>query len=363
MWLPETAKLCVIDNSSLVDEIDTFCSLELSPTMSLINHTKKNAIVLLNKQQKCLPLSLQFSPVWNTVPSTNSLYNLLSTPSVISETFTLHYLKPQETMGYPRMHEISELVGPDGVARIMQLEAPFPGKRPHLLYEASFTRCENDPSSAVMQSSESSLTFRFESPDIVTRLLRRHGDEGKKAMIRIEKEGGVKERWLMKGIHPLVPTTDPNPRPFSSYHPRLKVERTSTEDSSNHTRMMLPDAVEVLHKASQSSSSLISSSKKADVGSVSLKVPIKADVEGKMIQEMRTNALVMNKARFQNQAAILFLRAISCMHKSIACLCEDNDLILKSRFKKDFSLEVCLLLNLIFIYSPRSPSATLSMIE
>jgi hypothetical protein len=26
-----------------------------------------------------------------------------------------------------RMHEISELVGHDGVARIMQLEAPFPG--------------------------------------------------------------------------------------------------------------------------------------------------------------------------------------------------------------------------------------------
>jgi hypothetical protein len=61
--------------------------------------------------------------------------------------------------------------------------------------------------------------------------------------------------------------------------------------------MMLPDAVEVLHKASQSCSSLISCSPKADVGSVSLKVPIKADVEGKMIEEMRTNALVMNKAR------------------------------------------------------------------
>jgi hypothetical protein len=293
----------------------------------------------------------------------HALHNLLPTPSVISETFTSHYRKPLETMGYPRMHEISDLIGHDGVARIMQLEAPFPGKRPHLLYEASFTRCEDDPSSAVMKSSESSLTFRFESPDIVTRLLRRHGDEGKKAMIRIEKEGGVKERWLLKGIHPFVPTTDPNPRPFSSNHQRLKEERTPTEDSSNHTRMMLPDAVEVLHKGSQSSSSLISCSKKADVGSVSLKVPIKADVEGKMIQEMRTNALVMNKARFQNQAAILFLRAISCMHKSIACLCEDNDLILKSRFKKDFSLEVCLLLNLIFIYSPRSPSATLSMIE
>jgi hypothetical protein len=60
---------------------------------------------------------------------------------------------------------------PDGVARIMQLEALFPGKRPYLLYEASFTRCEDDPSSAVMKSIESSHTFRFESPDIVTRLL------------------------------------------------------------------------------------------------------------------------------------------------------------------------------------------------
>jgi hypothetical protein len=166
----------------------------------------------------------------------------------------------------------------------------------------------------------------------------------------------------LKGIHSLVPTTDPNPRPFSSNHQRLKEERTPAEDSSNNTMMMLQDAMEVLHKASQSSSSsLISCSPKADVGSVSLKVPIKSDVEGKMIEEMRTNELVMNKARFHNQTAILFLRAISCVHKSLECLSEDNDLILKSRFKKDFGLEVCLLLNLIFIYSPRSPSAMLYM--
>jgi hypothetical protein len=265
------------------------------------------------------------------------------------------------TMGYPRMHEISELVGPDGVARIMQLETPFPGKRPHLLYAASFTRCEDDPSSAVMKSIESSLTLRFESPDIVTRLLRYHGDVRKKGMIRIEKQGGVEKRWLLKGIHPLVPTTDPNPRHFYSNHQRLNQKRTPAEESSNNTMMMLPDAVEVLHKASQSSS--ISCSPKADAGCASLKVPIKADVEGKMIKEMRTNALVMNKARFLNQTAILFLRAISCVHKSFDCLSEDNDLILKSRFKKDFSLEVCLLLNRIFIYSPRSPSSMLSMTE
>jgi hypothetical protein len=146
-----------------------------------------------------------------------------------------------------------------------------------------------------MISSKSSLTFRFDSPDIVTRLLRYHGDVEKKGMIRIEKEGGVEERWLLKGIHPFVPTTDPNPRPFSSNHQRLKEERTPAEDSSNNTMMMLPDAVEVLHKASHSSSCLISCSPKADVGSVSLKIPIKADVEGKMIEEMKTNALVMTR--------------------------------------------------------------------
>ena len=353
----------MIVSGNLVHEIDTFCSSKLSPTISVIKGTKKNALFHLKKQEKH-STSSSFRPVWNGSQYTKSLYNLLPKPSHVNEeTFLLHFRKEQDTIGYPRMHEISEWSGVDGVVQIMGLNYPFPGKRPHLLFEGYFVPCEGDARNAMLVSLMSEYQFEFASENIAKRMLERHGNSVKPGIFRIEKDSeGV---WLMKGVHPLVPTTDPKPRLFSLNHQRLKGERTPEADSALQTRIMAPDGMELLHKASRSSSTLTSPSRKAEVGVVSLKVSFVIDEEDdlhkEIIKEMQVNALVMNKMRYLQYTAVLLEHVISRMHVSLSKCPDINNLILKSRFTNDYTLEVSLLLNLIFIHSRRSPSLTLPM--
>jgi len=258
------------------------------------------------------------------------------------------------------MHEISELVGVEGVVRIMNLLAPFPGKRPHLQFEGYFEYV--DESSAMLISLNSRHVLQFQAPGIVERLLERHGNSEVKRIFRIEKmEDG---QWLLKGVHPRVPTSDPNPRPFSIEYQRLKEARTPTEESVLETRIMTADASESLHKASKSSSSLTSASRKADIGSTSIKTNLRidstADSYNVMIGEMKSNSGVMDQLRYMQQTTILLCHVMSQTYLALSQV-KSSNVTLKSRFKADSCLEVSLSC-LIVIYSRRYPLPILPVV-
>jgi hypothetical protein len=344
VWLPESSRIGLIQNRELVSELDSFCSSKLSPTIPIIQNTKKGNLPCLIKQQKKSELKF-IQPTWSNEEFPKTLYNLLPPSSQNrNETYILHYrnLKSFETIEYTRMHEISEFVGVEGVVRIMNLGAPFPGKRPHLQFEGYFEYV--DESSAMLISLYSRHVFQFQAPSIVQRLLKRHGNSKDKSIFRIEKmEGG---KWLLKGVNPFVPTSTPNPRPFSINYNSLKEARTPTDDSSLETRLMTADASESLHKASQSSSSLTSSSRKADMGSTSIKVPLhvgsSTDSYKVMTKEMKMNSRVMDQLRYMQQTAILLCHVMSQTYLALSQV-TSNTLTLKSRFKTDSCLEVSLI--------------------
>ena len=146
------------------------------------------------------------------------------------------------------MHEISELDGLEGVVGIMNLRAPFPGKRPHLQFEGYFESVDPFPLNLRLISLRSRHAFRFQTPSILERLLKRHGNSEDKSIFRIEKM--VDGQWLLKVVHPLVPTSDPNIRLFSIKYKSLTEARFPTDESTLETRLMTADASESLHKAS-----------------------------------------------------------------------------------------------------------------
>ncbi len=185
------------------------------------------------------------------------------------------------------------------------------------------------------------LLCLFGKRSIVKRLLIRHGDSDREKIFRIEQDTGGK--WFMKGVHPLVPTSSPNPRPSSKSFESLREDRTPCAKSSSETNSMVPDAIESLHKASQSSSSLVSSSPKADMGTSSIKysIPINtpAEISKEMIAEMEINSLVMDKLRFITQSSILLMHVISRLHATLPQ--SMKSIIVKSRYKINACAEVC----------------------
>jgi hypothetical protein len=340
VWLPATQKFGIISSASLVKEMDEFCSNPLSPTIMEIKSTKKIMLFYLKKREKRSLIS-SLAVNWNKIDYPKSLYHIIKESTFQSETYHLHYASTLDTMSFKRMHEISDLVGIEGIARMCNMDDPFPGKRPHLLFKGYFIASQSNAACSVLVTARSRLEFRFGNANIVARLLNRHGDCTSSKTFRIEKSNNG--HWLMKGVHPLVSTPNPNPRPFSLNHQQLKQERTPDSDSVLEIRRLIPDAMEMLRKASKLSSTEGSSGPKALMGSVSIKSSIRVsaslELETEMKREMQKNALVMDKLRYLLQTSILVGHIMSRVHTALD-ICKSSILKVKTRYKKDSRIDV-----------------------
>jgi hypothetical protein len=340
VWLPTTQQIGLVQSQNLVEKLDSFCSTPLSPTIDQIKTQRKEYLFLLRKYEVQLEIE-SLKVTWNIVEFPKALYPLIQNPSWECESYNIHYSRVLGTMEYTRLHEISEKLGIDGVVNLINLQAPFPGKRDHLLFAGYFVPYAMDPACVEFVTIKSRILLRFKDAAIVSRLLYRHGKEDKKKIFRIEKKDG---QWLLKGLHPLVPTLDPNPRPFSINHSRLEEERSPSEKSVLETLALIPDAIEVLHKASPASSTLISSGPKGEIGKCSIKISLPFDTNSNQqksfTKEMKSNALTMDRARYLLQCSLLFEHVLSRVHIALLSHGNSNNLHVETRFKKDKSFEV-----------------------
>jgi hypothetical protein len=343
VWLPATHNFGLVQSGALVLELNAFCSDPLSPTTDSIKNTKKRNLCLLRNREMVSNID-SLSVTWNKAQCPKELYCLIQTSSWDSETYNIHYSRKMDTAGYTRLHEISEKIGLDGVVSVINLETTLPGKRYHLLLAGYFVACPEDPACAKFITIKSEIILRFNDAAIVSRLVDRHGNKDKKKIFRIEKMDG---RWLLKGLHPLVPTLDPNPRPFSFHHSRLEEERTPNVKVARETLSLIPDAIEMLHKASTSSSTLASTGPKAEIGKCSIKTSFLSDTMSNQHtsfkNEMKSNALIMDQGRYLQHCSLLFVHVLSKVHLALPSLGNSNFLKVDSRFKKDKSMEVCVL--------------------
>jgi hypothetical protein len=94
--------------------------------------------------------------------------------------------------------------------------------------------------------------------------------------------------------------------------------------------------MELLKKASGSSSTITSAGTKADIGSVSIKFSLPANDEKAEVlkKEMEINALLMNEFRYLLQTSLYFGHVFSRVYSTLA-QCDSNNIILQSRFKED----------------------------
>lgn len=340
VWLPATQKFGVIQSEAFVQELDAFCTNPLSPTLYRVKEINKRLLCTLRNWESpsAIP-SLRVT--WNNRIFSNSLYHLIPRSSYVSETYLLHYAKTLDTMGYTRMHEISDMLGLDGIVKLLNVSAPFPGKRPHILKEGYFVACPSDPTCVELISIKSRLVIKLQFAAIVNRLLRGHGNSERPQVFRMEMRDG---RWFLKGLNPMVPSSNPEPRPFSAKHPQLLVERTPHGNSLYETIAMIPDATEMLRKASQGSSTTISSGPKAGIGEVSLKTSLPYDpssaLQMKIIKEMKVNAKIMNTFRYHLQTSNFFGHILSRLHLALGTT-QAQSMHLESRYKRNSSFEVC----------------------
>jgi hypothetical protein len=141
VWLPETYRIGVIKSSSLVNELRHFCSNPAYLTTDLIKETDFHLLYPLSRftaKSRLSPLDVR----WSTNPFSKSLYSLIVKKDYLKqcEPYALRYLHEQDTISYSRQHEISTLVGAQGILDISLLNKPFPGKRPHLLIKGTFPK-------------------------------------------------------------------------------------------------------------------------------------------------------------------------------------------------------------------------------
>lgn len=303
-----------------------------------IQSTKRQFLYQFKKKERKYAATI--NPIWNR-KFAPSLYHLLPNAFHQSETYILHYAKTLKSMEFSRLHEISDLIGIDGIVNILNMDDTFPGKRAHLLFEGYFQRSDSNTACAVLVSTTTRLVLLFRNPNIVERLIMRHGDSEKRKVFRIEKDG--KGSWILKGIHPLVPSMNPDPRPYSLMNGTLMESRSPCSESVDETTRMIPDGFESFSKASESSSTLSSSGSKADIGSVSIRSRLSIgafpDMDAQLLKEMRKNALVMDNLRFVLQTTLFVEQVMSRVHVALST-CDTKNLILETRYKTDGCIQV-----------------------
>jgi len=174
----------------------------------------------------------------------------------------------------------------------------------------------------------------FENEEIVERIILLNG------RISIFKVMNFEGTWQLYGCHPRV-LVAPAKRPFSKNYEELEKARAPSANITQEVLSSASDAGELLRKASQSSSTSISSSSKAAIGPVSLQTSIPYDDYSiphcQLLEEMKRNSLLMDRIRYFYMTILLFQNIMS----RFIDVKTTGDVCIESRCMKDSSLAVC----------------------
>jgi hypothetical protein len=143
----------------------------------------------------------------------------------------------------------------------------------------------------VLCPTDGDVEMEFVDSGLVLRILKFHGE--KNSVFKIEL---VNDVWRSRGMNPKVANEFPLPRGMSEKFDELNpdpMEKGNVDD-------LLPDAIEMLRKGSESKSQQGSYSRHARIGDISLQARLGVD-EGKFTglkNEMLGNSYSMDKVRY-----------------------------------------------------------------
>jgi len=178
----------------------------------------------------------------------------------------------------------------------------------------------------------------FDDSAIVERILNLHGEN--ELVMKLEHRDDV---WYLRGMNPRVANERPQARGMSeNYDPR-----DPDDIELRNVVSMIPDAFEMLRKASQSRSQQASCAKDAKIGEVSIMASIKFDssstLHDSLKNEMIVNSHTMDKLRYLMLSTILCESVLAHVNTALEESKEigDGNIIVNSRTIQDSSLEVC----------------------
>jgi hypothetical protein len=220
----------------------------------------------------------------------------------------------------------------------------LPGSTPSLLLRGFFEAHE-DPNQVILVANGERLLLNLASEYVTQMLLYYHGRCERDDVFQLRKNSDGE--WTMGGFHPLVANPEPELRGYSEKYAAIKDQRLPSELDLAHVRDMTPDAVELLHKASQSISKDTSTSLNASIGKVSVITTIPFDPSSQVHMDLQKecfqNSLAMNKLRFVQFSALLVENVFSRVETAFGdVIISEGPITLQSRIKASNCLEVSL---------------------
>lgn len=198
-------------------------------------------------------------------------------------------------------------------------------------------------------TSDGDIEMEFVDSGLVLRILKFHGE--KNTVFKIER---VNDVWRLRGMNPKVTNEFPLPRGMSEKFDERKpdpMEKGNVDD-------LLPDAIELLRKGSESKSQQGSYSRHARIGDVSLQARLGVDGGNAtdLKNEMLANSYSMDKVRYLQVFSLLSETVFSRLNTVIQDAGIKDKVLIKSRTTLDSALEVChvlLITRLIYKLAPR----------
>jgi hypothetical protein len=186
----------------------------------------------------------------------------------------------------------------------------------------------------VLCTSDGDIEMEFVDSGLVLRILKFHGE--KNTVFKIER---VNDVWRLRGMNPKVTNEFPLPRGMSEKFDERKpdpMEKGNVDD-------LLPDAIELLRKGSESKSQQGSYSRHARIGDVSLQARLGVDGGNAtdLKNEMLANSYSMDKVRYLQVFSLLSETVFSRLNTVIQDAGIKDKVLIKSRTTLDSALEVC----------------------
>jgi hypothetical protein len=258
---------------------------------------------------------------WHILPPLSHLVNITTCLSDSSfQIYTSDDKKRLSALSPTRLYDLSRLLSDKQMDDVVSGNANLPGKHSTILVEGYFCNMQCDSSSACLIGTRGeNINMAFNSFELVKRLLNSYGDRSSPSVFQIERVGG--SRFFLRGTNPSIFTLDsPAIRDINPNYYTLLKNRFPKQYESEEIRMETRDAIGLMRKGSESSSSNSSASAKASIGlhSIDTSFPLDIANESHMeyLTEMKRNSLVLDKTRFLILSSSLIQRIISLFHIS-----------------------------------------------
>jgi len=232
--------------------------------------------------------------------------------------------KRKSSISLPRMHHLSSSLDFRRLEQAVTGEESLPGKHPTILIEGYFKSVLSSQSELdLVEGRGEGLRLSFESQEVVTGLIAKHGDSSKTTVFQIVEKEGV---YYLKGVNPyvleheLVNGKSGIRRNFYEALIESEDSRAASLVEVEDARRSSGDVVGLLKKASASSSLNSSLSKKAAIGLHSIDGSIFFDTKNTrhttMLKEMERNSLILDKTRFAILSFSVLERVITLFYQS-----------------------------------------------